>query len=100
MVKKICVCNGPTCSVTGAESILSNLSELKHNHSGEFAVEICGCLGHCHNAPNVVVDGEIIENVQLGNVENGLLHGQGKKAKKLEDYDADEIIKDDFLNDI
>jgi len=104
MVKKIRVCNGPMCSAKGSAEILEKLSRITGVAAGEanseYDLGYCGCLGHCHNSPNVLVDEEIIESVKLDNVESDILLEGGKKAKKIEDYNADELIKDDFLNDI
>ncbi len=100
MVKKISVCCGPTCGALDAEGIVSKLNELIVGKEGEYEVETCGCMGHCENAPNVMVDGEIVESVNLDEVENDVLLGKGKKAKTLEEYDAEELTKDNFLNDI
>ena len=37
---------------------------------------------------------------ELDDIENEVLLGNGKKAKTLNEYNADELIKDNFLNDI
>lgn len=100
MVKKINVCNGPTCSAVGAEDIIAKLNELIVGKEDEYVVGTCGCMGHCHNAPNVIVDDVIIESVNLDEIENDVLLGKGKKAKTLEEYNAEELTKDNFLNDI
>ena len=100
MVKKICVCNGPACSAKYAKTITTKLAQITDDKGGEYMLTTCGCMGHCGNAPNVMVDDIIIESVNLDKVEEEVLLGNGKKAKTLSDYDADELIKDNFLNDI
>ncbi|KKQ39729.1 MAG: hypothetical protein US58_C0029G0007 [Candidatus Magasanikbacteria bacterium GW2011_GWA2_37_8] len=100
MVKQIFVCNGPTCNTKNAKTIISKLDELTSKKAEEYTIKTCGCMGHCHSAPNVMVDEIIIESVRLDDIENEVLLGNGKKAKTLNEYNADELIKDNFLNDI
>lgn len=100
MVKKICVCTGSTCSAKHAKAIINKLDQIANNGKEEYTVTTCSCMGHCSNAPNVMVDDIIIESVNLDKIEDEILLGNGKKAKVLTEYNVNELIKDNFLNDI
>jgi len=70
------VCKSPLCQMIGANSIVD---EIKHNIGigiGElsedlmYSVEASECLGHCAEAPVMMINGGIYKNLDADKVKN------------------------------
>lgn len=60
------ICFGPTCSTNFSEDLLA----ITENSSrADLKIDCCGCLGHCEDGPNVMLNG----TVRVGMTPNQLL---------------------------
>ena len=50
------ICVGPTCGVNFSSDLLA---EVEDHPRHDVAVERCGCLGHCEEGPNVMLNGAV-----------------------------------------
>jgi NADH:ubiquinone oxidoreductase subunit E len=63
------VCNSQVCEMTGSENIMDELQKLTGIKPGEtspdrlFTLESTECLGHCDEAPAIIVNDEFFGNI-------------------------------------
>lgn len=50
------ICVGPTCGVNFSSDLLA---EMEDHPRADVAVERCGCLGHCEEGPNLMLNGAV-----------------------------------------
>ena len=50
------ICVGPTCGVNFSSDLLA---EAEDHPRGDVAMERCGCLGHCEEGPNLMLNGTV-----------------------------------------
>ena len=50
------ICVGPTCGVNFSSDLLD---EMEDHPRDDVAVERCGCLGHCEEGPNLMLNGTV-----------------------------------------
>ena len=50
------ICVGPTCGVNFSSDLLA---ETEDRPRGDVDVQRCGCLGHCEEGPNLMLDGTV-----------------------------------------
>lgn len=59
------VCRSPVCRMMGSGDLLEAAESILGIQNGEttgdgaFTLELCECLGNCHEAPSVMIDGDI-----------------------------------------
>ena len=65
------ICLGSSCFSRGNKDVVMYIKEyLKKNHLDDKVV-FRGerCMGHCSNGPNLIINGQIVENVTLQEIE-------------------------------
>ena len=50
------ICVGPTCGVNFSSDLLA---ETEDHPQGDVDVQRCGCLGHCEEGPNMMLNGTV-----------------------------------------
>lgn len=50
------ICVGPTCGVNFSSDLLV---EAEDRPRADLEVQRCGCLGHCEEGPNLMLDGTV-----------------------------------------
>ena len=50
------ICVGPTCGVNFSSDLLA---EAEDRPQADVTVERCGCLGHCEEGPNLMLNGAV-----------------------------------------
>ena len=50
------ICVGPTCGVNFSSDLLA---EAEDHPRSDVEVQRCGCLGHCEEGPNLMLDGTV-----------------------------------------
>ena len=50
------ICVGPTCGVNFSNDLLA---ETQDRPRDDVMVERCGCLGHCEEGPNLMLNGTV-----------------------------------------
>jgi NADH:ubiquinone oxidoreductase subunit E len=103
---KIRVCCGRSCSDKGAHGLMRRVENeygMKAGTASErIDLDYCGCTGHCHTSPNVVVNGNFIEmadeNTIIEDVENALL--KEPQPIVFQEADLDRVLEDDILGDL
>ena len=50
------ICVGPTCGVNFSSDLLA---EAEDRPRADLTVERCGCLGHCEEGPNLMLNGTV-----------------------------------------
>ena len=50
------ICVGPTCGVNFSGDLLA---EAEDRPRADLTVERCGCLGHCEEGPNMMLNGTV-----------------------------------------
>ena len=50
------ICVGPTCGVNFSNDLLA---EAEDRPRDDVTVERCGCLGHCEEGPNMMLNGAV-----------------------------------------
>ena len=50
------ICVGPTCGVNFSSDLLAEVEDRPH---ADVEVQRCGCLGHCEEGPNLMLDGTV-----------------------------------------
>lgn len=69
------VCSSPVCEMTGSEGILNGLERKLSIRQGEtttdrlFTLETCECLGHCEEAPGMIINGRFYGNLGSGDTD-------------------------------
>ena len=56
MSHRLRICVGPTCGVNFSNDLLD---ETEDHPRADVEVERCGCLGHCEEGPNLMLNGTI-----------------------------------------
>ena len=56
MSHRLRICVGPTCGVNFSSDLLA---EAEDHPRADLAVDRCGCLGHCEEGPNLMLNGTI-----------------------------------------
>lgn len=102
MIKQICVCQGRSCQLFGADRIAKALEAATG-----VTIEPCECLGHCSSAPNVQVNGKLHMNfdpndLQLDDTDNKPKDKEQKNTPpKTGEERVQEIIDaNNFLGDL
>jgi NADH:ubiquinone oxidoreductase subunit E len=60
------VCRSPVCRMMGSRDLLELAGSILGTAPGEissdgmFTLEVCECLGNCHEAPSVMMDDKVI----------------------------------------
>jgi NADH-quinone oxidoreductase subunit E len=63
------ICSSPVCDMTGSEGILKDLERKLRLGKGEttsdglFTLETCECLGHCEEAPGMIINERFYGNL-------------------------------------
>lgn len=74
----ILVCDSVSCWLTGQETVLAHLQRKlgiepgETTSDGQFTLLPTVCLGHCEQAPVMMLDGEIIGNLNEGKIDEAL----------------------------
>lgn len=104
--KNVRVCCGMTCGVMGAGKIMRKIEEetgLKHGEKND-AVDLnyCTCTGNCHVAPSVMVNGNFIHEANPDTIMEKIEETakEPKQETTISDATIDEILSNDFLNDV
>ena len=50
------ICVGPTCGVNFSSDLLAEAEDHPH---ADLTVDRCGCLGHCEEGPNLMLNGTV-----------------------------------------
>ena len=50
------ICVGPTCGINFSADLLAETEDRPH---AGVAVSRCGCLGHCEEGPNLMLNGTV-----------------------------------------
>jgi len=107
MVKKnIRVCCGMTCSPSGGPKTMRTIENSVGLKAGEKNNDIdlgfCGCTGHCHMAPVVVVNGNFIHQAKPENIMNEIekAANQPPQDSNLIEATVEEAFSNDFLGDL
>lgn len=78
------LCTSPVCRMEGGFDLLEALQEKlgvelgETTSDGEFTLESSECLGNCHHAPSMMIDGVLYSGVTPAAF-NGILERMGKK---------------------
>ena len=56
MSHRLRICVGPTCGVNFSNDLLD---ETEDHPRADLEVERCGCLGHCEEGPNLLLNGTV-----------------------------------------
>ena len=56
MSHRLRICVGPTCGVNFSSDLLA---EAEDNPRADVEVQRCGCLGHCEEGPNLMLNGVV-----------------------------------------
>jgi NADH-quinone oxidoreductase E subunit len=70
------VCESPVCEMTGSEAVLSVIeSKLRIGRGmttadGLFTVETSECLGHCEEAPCMIINDKLYRNIDSAGIED------------------------------
>lgn len=104
--KNIRVCCGMTCGVMGAGKIMRKIEAETGLKQGEKNDKIdlayCTCTGNCHIAPSVMVNGNFIHEAKEETIMKEIDEAakQEKQDTTISDATIDEILSNDFLNDV
>lgn len=65
------VCMGSSCFMRGNAENLQYIEAFIHNHKIESKIELFGsrCKRQCDKGPNVIIDGQIYNNVSTEDIE-------------------------------
>ena len=105
--KKIRVCCGMTCALTGSKHLMTRIEQATGVKSGEKNDEVdlsyCGCTGYCHMAPNVVVNDNFIHHAKEDSIAKDIDEISKKKPSdetNIPEATAEELLNMDFLGDL
>jgi len=107
MVKKnIRVCCGMTCGLMGAGKLMRKIEAdtgLNHGeHNDEIDLNYCSCTGRCHLAPNVVVNGNFIDEAKAETIMTDIEEASTREPQNpgIIDASLEEVLNNDFLGDL
>ena len=69
------VCSSPVCEMTGSEGVIGELERKLRIRRGEttpdslFTIETCECLGHCEEAPGMMISNMFYGNLSGSEIE-------------------------------
>ena len=78
----ICVCDGVSCHIMGYKALHDHLQKCLKISLGETTTDNlitylpCSCLGHCEQAPVIMVDGQVIGHMTPEKIDT-ILKGLG-----------------------
>lgn len=83
---KVNVCLGTCCYSKGSYKILEQLIEASNKEDWAKNIEISGifCIENCGNAPNVLVNGKVIEEATLEKIKEVAKDGSYRKERDFE----------------
>ncbi len=75
------ICLGSSCFSRGNKNVVMFIKDyLRKNHlEDKFIFKGARCMGHCSNGPNIIINDELIEGVNLEVIESIL----GKEVVRL-----------------
>jgi NADH:ubiquinone oxidoreductase subunit E len=66
---QVCVCNSPVCNHKGSQGLFNDIVRHYADKKDEVSISTCECLGHCEEAPSLMIGREYI---QAGSVEDAI----------------------------
>ena len=65
------VCVGSSCHLKGSYDVIQKLQKLiaENNLEDKVTLKASFCLGNCSNGVSMRIDGEVVSNVNLENIE-------------------------------
>ena len=66
------ICLGSSCFSRGNKNVVMFIKDyMRKNHlEDKFIFKGARCMGHCSNGPNIIINDELIEGVNLSKIES------------------------------
>ena len=66
------ICLGSSCFSRGNKDVVMFIKDyMRKNHlEDKFIFKGARCMGHCSNGPNIIINDELIEGVNLSKIES------------------------------